>query len=212
MRFVSLLLLIPALLAAELNSDGDVQLWVTAQFEKGPIVLTTQMRIGDDISRLWLYYGQLQWRFDLGSKVSFLPGYRETERLFSKSGGGFFWASLHEPMADLTRSFCYRGWDLSARFRTFYRYAEAGDLRQHAIFRFRGVAKAPWVYTPYKLRPLISQEFFFRKNQGLYENRLAAGVEKKVSDSFSFVADYQWVWRGRDGDWNVLRCNLFFDF
>jgi len=209
-QLICLLVLSSSTLAAQLNSDGDFQLW--SRFELDSKIrsslssrLVSEGRWGDHASLLYFAYIQAQLVYAT-KWLEIAPGYR----------GSFFlrrprWIPIHNPMLDITLFFPGH-WRIEDRSRIFYAISE--EEPPFWIYRNRVRLISPKVSCFYKVSFFIDEEVFFVERRGFMENRIGIGILKEISSTLHIQANY--LYRNlKIDDWtfqNILFLGLFFKY
>jgi hypothetical protein len=201
------LVFISASLSAQVNHNGDFQLWSHTQFDKKikepfGVRFSTAFRWGDNASRLFYEYYQPQITFTK-NKVVIAPGYRQ---LFQNTTGK--WIAYYMPMIDLFLSFPL-SWEIEDRNRVFYQIPGHGS----SVWIYRNRIR---IYSPIfcKIKLFAEEEAFFQEGSGFNENRLGGGIfaafTKVINAHFFYtyhnLKQKSWTYQ------NLLRFELSFNF
>ena len=171
-----LFFLLPLPLFAHFYSRGDFQVWNTDTLNAhlSPHILfvgETEFRYGSKGRKIFYKHYQAGLTFTRSPHLLITPMYRQTCHRIEKK-----WKRLHEPLLDITlNAHSQSGWLISDRNRIQY-----GMHPQKQTQRFLYCNRLE-ILTPLRLMssgiaPFISNEIFWKKTEGLNQNRLILGV------------------------------------
>lgn len=201
------LLFISSLLG-QVNSNGDVQFWdlnsLEIELKSGwSARFITESRFGDDVSKLYQVYGQMQFAYrDVWCEVA--PGFRQT---YVKAGRR--WRSDSAPMVDIT-FYSRTNWELEDRSRIFHFIPE--DSSSFWIYRNRLRLTSP-LFSHFKF--YADDEVFFTEREGFHQNRLSGGLFTSLTDNVNARIFYMYRNLLVSNRWtyqNVVSLHLYFNY
>lgn len=164
--------------------------------------------IGADYQRLFnhqyegMFYYDLIKSFPSASFVKSIrlgPGYNVTEHIQSNTLGVRQWVWFNRLLVENINTLSILNWEVSQRSRIEYHLYMRPHYEDHGVYRCRLQFNAPWEFTCLKIKPFLSNEWFFRKDTfdddnsvgmvgGWYQNRLRVGI---TVEPYAFY----WQWR-----------------
>lgn len=197
--------------------DGDWQYWNTESVE-GKLTdnlkayVEAEFRFGDDASEFYYQHAHLQLKYEVCEWFEIAPAYRQVwERYTKTTTEEEDWFTEYRPMVDGTFKWKWQDWKLSYRARVSYKMF---DIDKDDVWELRNkfTVKSPWKFTPLEINPYIAEEFYFLENHdGIYRNRLYAGVELKLFEHVKGDIFYLWQITEKGDDWidyNVIGTKL----
>ncbi len=194
-----------------INENNDHQIWSEEILERDlseawSYRLRALQYVGADYQRLYSHQYEMMVFYDL-TKVfpSFLksvtlgPGYYASEQIQSNTRGIRQWVWYNRLLVENSNTISIMDWGFSQRNRVEYHIYMRPNFEDHGVYRCRILITPPFFFTPLKIKPYISNEWFFRKDTldddntfgrvgGWYQNRLRFG--------FTFVPyTLYWQWR-----------------
>lgn len=206
--------LLPVLVFARLNDNGDFQIWdhhyldfkVNEEFH---LHLAAEFRWGDDSSKLYVKYGEILFIYRPLKWLEIVPGYRHLYVRFLRDD--FKWKLIYSPLFDLLFYFPVAPWGLSDRSRVQYLIIEGRDNR----WVYRNRIHLTFPYSDYYVNPFIDNEFFWTEGRGFDQNRLRSGLEVNFSEHVKGRLFYMLRYLKVSDGWNyqnVLVTQLNFQF
>ena len=173
-----LFFLLPLPLFAHFYSKGDFQVWNTdtlnAHFSQNILFVgETEFRYGSKGHKIFYKHYQAGLSFTRSPYFLITPIYRMACHRTNKK-----WKTLHEPILDITMQINHQsGWLISNRNRIQYgMYTKKEPSPQRWLYRNRLEILTPIRLMSKGIAPFISNEIFWRKAQGLDQNRLIVGL------------------------------------
>lgn len=209
LQLIFSLLILKSMGYAQVNHNGDFQIWEYLSVEKELVNslssrLIGVMRWGDDASRFYFAYGQ--WQLVYRKKcIEVAPGYRQ--EYFRP---GKIWLDRKNPMLDVT-FFLPGKWRLEDRHRVIYHIRE--DLPSIFIYRNRLRLTTPEVDACLKLQFFIDDEIFYLEDLGFAQNRVSVGIFCGASSWVKGRAYYMYRNLKQGNIWtyqNVLAFHVYF--
>ncbi len=172
--FLFLVFTIPCL--AEINSNGDFQIWnrnyllnhINPQWS---IRTVTEFRWGDNASKFYYTYLQSQFAYHPVHWINLAAGYRQIWRRHPVNSN--HWRPEYSPLADITFDFRFAEWEIMNRNRLQYMLIK--DDPHHWLYRNRFRLIFPWHPTSHKITFFADEEVFIRQGIGVEENRVSGG-------------------------------------
>jgi hypothetical protein len=204
---------------AQVNKNGDFQFWDFVIYDQKiqkdvGFRLTGEVRWGDDLSKLYFYYGQAQGVYSK-KWIEIAPGFRE-----QRTAPTGVWVTSHMPMVDITLFFLprnrksfFKKWELDDRSRIFYVIIH--DMPSNWIYRNRLQITSPQLFSHYPLRFFLSEEAFLHQRNRFYENRVSAGLIATLASCLKARLFYMYRNVKQSEVWtyqNVISFQLFFNF
>lgn len=212
---VGLMLLSPFSMVSAYE-DGDWQYWNTESVQ-GKLTdnlkayVEAEFRFGDDASKFYYQHTHLELKYKVNDWFEIAPANRQVYELYTKSTTEDDWYTEYRPMLNGTINWKWADWKFSNRARIEYRMY---DINKDDVWRFRDkiVLKSPWKWTPLEINPFISGEIFITENKdGIYRNRLYAGVGMKLFEHVKGEVFYLWQTEDKGDEWkdtNVIGTKL----
>lgn len=217
MIFLYVLTLILGFLEASstdrINQNNDRQIWSEEIFERDisggwSYRARSVQNIGADYQRLFnhqyegVLYCDLNKSYPSASFVKSMKlgaGYNATEHIQSNTLGVRQWVWFNRLLAENINTVSFFDWEISQRSRVEYHIYMRPYYEDHGVYRCRIQFNPPWEFTRFKIKPFLSNEWFFRRDTfdddngvgivgGWYQNRLRLGI---IFNPFSFY----WQWR-----------------
>lgn len=197
--------------------DGDWQFWNTESIkasinDKIGVYGEQEFRFGDGMSQYYYEHTQLQLDFKALSWLTISPAFREVYEMNSHEK----WFPEHQPQLNLTGKWTiFEDWTFEDRARIEYRFFDEADKKDVWRFRNKITLKSPWKWTPLKLNPYIADEIFIQEDKdGIYRNRLYAGLGMQFSKNVKGEIYYMWEAEDKNQWWNanVLGAKLKVEF
>lgn len=210
---VFVLLVLGAKLEAQVNQNGDFQIWNYDSIEgkTGSVFgtrLTVEERWGDNASRLYFVYGQLQVVY-AKRWLEIAPGYRQEYFRSAQK-----WQPSYTPMADIT-FFSTSPWQVADRSRIMYQIPQDASVPSAWIYRNRLRLTSPALSSFLKPQFFIDEEAFFREREGFYQNRVSIGLFSTFTSFLQGRIFYIYRNLKQTSGWtyqNVLALHLYFSF
>lgn len=209
-----LLLTFPLFCFGRINGPGDVQFWQrvrlnTKATERLTFKFSEETRFGDDVSKFYFSYLQLNTAFKIRNWLSFEPGYRQTLRRSPFSSSTFRFE--YDPLVDVVLKYRSCLWQFVQRSRVQLLVLGSNqNWLYRALFRVRRQIECV------NLSFYLENEFFFREFSNYHQNRTTFGLSKIVYDFMSldcfYIArllknnNHHWVYN------NIFGFNLNFTF
>lgn len=201
----------PIALFSGLNTQGDWQLW-TKDGVKGKITDSTnwslgaEERFGNGCSTLYHWFIEALIRHKWDETWSSELGYRDNHRLNNGE-----WREVPSPFTTLTFK------KNILRFRQRWSYEFNQKFAPHTSWEYRQRLELtlPWKWTGWKIQPFISDEVFFRKQQGYTRNRFQSGIRFSFLEKWEGELYYMLQSTRGSGEWvdvNVANVNLYRSF
>jgi len=173
-RSITLLLFCLPLYADKLNKDNDAQVWVKSSFKKSlgcyfATDFTSEFRFGGNLSSLYFYYFQGRLLYTPTPGIEIAPGFRQ--HYFRPRDEGK-WLPNSIPMGDITFYGCLQGFEINDRNRFQFPLKEQFSIRW--VYRNRLTLFFPQRNRS-MLRPMMSNEIFFKDGKEFVENRYETG-------------------------------------
>jgi hypothetical protein len=138
---------------------------------------------------------------DLFTNFLMGPGYNGTFRLQRDTRRRERWVYIHRPLLEVHLFMSWKDWTLTQRLRSeLHFFAQKIHFRHHdhALIRYRVALNAPWKWTPIKIQPFVSNEFFFRDQNealvgGYHQNRFRVGLDSQMIKELSLGVFWQWL-------------------
>lgn len=173
-------------LTAQINSDGDFQIWnreiVNVHFSKQWTLYSfAESRIGDDASKLYEAFLHAELDYKAASWIAFGPGYRQA--IIRAPINSNHWEPIYIPLVSVMLFFKLRDWEFSDRNRVQYEVAKS--IPYPWLYRNRFRIVPPWSFTPLCINPFIDNEIFIYQGHGFVEDRLCSGLLFWLHDNLS---------------------------
>lgn len=231
-HIVFVLFLLSSTAFARVNQNGDFQIWNYLSFEQQikrnlASRLLGEWRFGDQASRLYLTYIQLQGVYKK-NKLEIAPGYRQEYSRPEKN-----WRAFYTPLIDITfffnateKLFSSKRQSLSP-IRDFFCFFVDWEDRNRIFYQIPEHLPASWIYRNrlrmtsseitrcLKLKLFLDEEIFLREREGFFQNRVSFGLFATFNAKVSGRIYYIYRLLKQDSDWtyqDVLAFQLFFTF
>ena len=198
---------------AEVNEKADFQFW-NQQSLKIPLTVkwdikgVSEFRYGDNASFFFekYYQGQLIYKFLVWLSLS--PGYKQ---IWTRSKDSLQWTPTYVPFFEAVLHGTLACWGISNRARAACHIKESKEKKW--VFRDRLTLVTPLRVTRLCISPYISEEVFFKQEEGFFQSRFAVGLSTLYSRNFTSKLFYLLRSDKNEGKWrhqNVV--GLHFDF
>ncbi len=216
--FRYILVLFPLALSAQINRNGDFQIWcwnfAAKQFSPEWMLLSLfEFRVGDEASKFYRASFSIEPIYTPVKWLGLAPGYRQVGLRFPINSN--HWKPEYTPFADVFFFLFPSKWQLIDRNRVEYRILDSDPV--HWVYRNRIRIVPPRTFTSFQINPYLENEIFIRQRRGLNEDRLTVGlmshIYKNLSGELSYMARFQKQHLSRD--WihqNILNIVFFLAF
>ena len=200
---------------AELNEKGDFQFWNKQSLKipltaKWDIQGISEFRYGDNASFFFDKYYQGQLIYKMLMWLTLSPGYKQT---WTRSRAALNWTTTYIPLFDATLHGNLARWGVSNRIRAAYHIKETKEKTW--VFRNRLTLITPLRVTKLCISPYISEEVFFKRDEGFFQSRFVAGLITLYSRNFTSKLFYLLRSDKKEGRWrrqNVAGLHFAFSF
>ncbi len=199
---------------ARFNKNGDFQVWEIQTLEKTitdnfGIRIDNELRIGDDVSRVFYLYVQGFLVYRPYDWLILSPGYRQE---WLRKDGAL--KPQYAPQFDTY--FIYIGdkvvFTNRNRFGYLFRYKEFNSV----FYRSRVRLSFPLEKKSLFMQPYVDNEIFIVQGRGFNQNRSSIGVLFRVTDQFDPRLFYMVrLDKKEDGSWkhiNIVGLHLYFTY
>lgn len=164
-------------LYAQIDSNGDFQIWnrevIRQHFDsRWSWYLMSECRFGDNASKLFYTFLQVQGIYKPASWVAIAAGYRQGIRRFPFTGNQ--WKFEYSPLVDVTFVAKTHGWEFVNRNRCQYIIFQSDPSHWQYRNRFRIIT--PWSFSKFRITPFVDNEWFFMERHGYNQDRLCGGL------------------------------------
>ena len=213
-RFLFLVFLLSTIfVSARFNKNGDFQIWETHTLEKTitdsfGIRIDNELRIGDDISRVFYLYVQGFLVYRPYNWLILSPGYRQE---WLRKDGAL--KPQYVPQFDTYFIYVSDKIVITNRNRLGYlfRYKEFNSIFYRGRLRFSFPLRKESLF----MQPYIDNEIFIIQGRGFNQNRSSIGVLFKVTDHFDPRFYYMVRLDKENGSWkqiNIIGLHLYFTY
>jgi len=205
------LFFLPVLAFAQINQNGDFQVWARSFNEVElndtfGVQVWGEMRWGDNGSKLYFNYLQGQMVYRPAWWMFVAPGYRQVVRRLPTNSN--HWAFQYVLLVDVAFVvWKYNGWEVRDRNRVEYIIVQTENNPWQYRNRLRLLAPelGGWCI------PYVENEIFWRQTRGINQDRVSGGMIVQFSEHVGSEVSYILRFQKRAEDWvhqNVLNLML----
>ena len=169
---------------AQVNSDGDWQLWTHQKAhikisDKVSVPVSAMYRFGEDMSKLWYQHYDVGLCYKATPWLSILASYRHkmVDAGHFRRVAGDRWINIKNP--NINFIFSRKLGKITLQNNCRFSYWDYDDeFRQDDLLYYRNIFTATGsALTSAKIAPYVEEDFFFSTNNGEVDrNRISAGV------------------------------------